>query len=795
MRIPFGWLQNFVKLDISPQEACEQLIMLGFSDAEVIPNEWDCLDNFVVGRATKVESHPGDDHLKIVDVNLGYTTLKSVCGAPNVVTGGAYAVALPGAKLGSGQTVSRAEISGVVSECVLCSGWEAWLDDSRDSLLELDKDLVPGTRLIEALGLDEPVIEVEVTPNRGDCLGLVGIARELAAVFGKELIIPEPAPKYGSKRIEDLVDVEIHDEDACPRYGAMVLEKVSVRPSRATLRAQLRLAGLRAVNNVVDAANLVMFETGHPLHAFDLDKIEEAHVIVRRAAEGEKIVGIDGAQYSLGPEDLVIADPSKPIAIAGVIGGENSEVTSTTRRILIEGAFFKKSVIWRMSKRLAIDSEAAYRFARGVDIEAIPYVLAQAAELIQDETSCDVCRGRIDVYPGQRPPRYVTARPKRINRLLGTAIPDQEICDYLERLGFGVSPGRDLEVAVPTRRGDVESEVDIAEEVARLYGYDRIRAAEERACSAHGKVSSSLATQSRLRTLLAGMGLTEVVTDSMVSPEVLNLFGMLPSQAVDIRNPVGVGASVLRTGLVPGIVEVLVKNEHRGEESIAVFEIGKIYDRNNANFCEKYRVGLGLSGLNEPRIWCCNARQFDFFDLKGMVEALLRQFGLEAAFVPGGPEFLHLGRKALLRGIEGNELGFVGEILPDLCGRYGSRRRLYVAELEFEPFLESISVISKVSERPKYPGVKRDIAVIVSKTVLDSDVRRIILEEGGDLVESLETFDVYEGKPVPENHKSLAYAIVFRDRSRTLKEVEVDEIQKRIEKRINEELKGTLRKE
>ncbi len=794
MRIPFGWLQNYVKIDVSPQEACLHLIMLGFSDAEVIPNEWECLDNFVVGRATEVKPHPKAPHLKVVRVNLGYTDMTSVCGAPNVVEGGTYAVALPGARLGGGQTVSRAEIDGVASDCVLCSGWEAWLDDSKDTLLELDHDLVPGARLLEALGLDEPVIEAEVTPNRGDCLGLIGIARELAAVFGKELIIPEPAPKYCDADTSEVVSVEISDVEGCPRYGAIALEGVRVRSSSASMRARLRLAGLRPINNVVDAANFVMFETGHPLHAFDLDRITDSSVIVRRAREQEKIEAIDGKQYNLTPDDLVIADAARPIAIAGVIGGKNSEVSDKTSRVLVEGAFFEKSLIWRTSKRLTIPSEAAYRFARGVDIEAIPYVLARAAEIIQEDTGCRVARSRVDVYPQPRPARYVIASPKRINKLLGTSIPEQEICDYLERLGFVVTPGRELDISVPTRRDDVEAEADIAEEVARLYGYDRIPPAEDRACRSHGKISQNMLVSGYVRRVLKGMGFTEVVTDTMVSPETLELFNMTGPEVVEIRNPVGVNASLMRTSLIPGILDVLVRNEYRGEEGVAVFEVGKVYSRTEDNFIEGCHLVLGLSGLREARAWYGRSRSFDFFDIKGVLEAVLADFGISVNFEPDGPAFLHPGRSALVQ-TDGGELGLIGEILPDIASHYGSKRRLYVAEIDFEPLVQRGLVARRMRQRPRYPAVKRDIAVVVPKTVLDMEIRSVILHEGGDLIESVETFDLYEGRPIPKGKKSLAYAIAFRHPSRTLKESEIDEIQQKIEMRISKELGGSIRKQ
>ena len=796
MRLPYGWLQEFVKLDVTPEEACNYLIMLGFADAEVIPNEWDCLDNFIVGRATRVEGHPTDSHLKVVEVNVGYTNLTSVCGAPKIEEGVLYAVAMPGARLASGRVVDAAPVSGVNSECVLCSSWETWLDDSKDELFAIDTELAPGVKLIEALKLDEPVIELEVTPNRGDCLGLIGIARELAAVFGKELIIPEPSLSEDGSEIEDLVTVEVADSDACPRYGAIALEDAVVRGSRAEMRARLRLAGLRPISNIVDATNMVLVETGHPLHAFDMDKLSGGGIVVRRAKTGEGIIGLDGAEYKLSENDLVIADKEKPVAIAGIIGGENSEVGLGTRRVLLEGAFFNPPTIWRTSKRLGITTEASLRFARTVDIGAILYVLARTAAIIQKNMKCRVSKGMVDVYPDPVPPRHILANPKRINRLLGTSIPEQEICDYLERLGFLVSPGKDLEIVVPTRRSDVESEADIAEEVARLYGYDRIATTTTMTCQAYGKLPLETQLAGLARNTLTGMGLTEIVSDAMSGPRGLEPYGLSGETMVEIRNPVGVENSILRRSLVPGLVGALVKNERIDREEVALFELGKVYTKNGSDFAESYKLAVGLSGVMQPRAWYAGARRVDFYDLKGILEALAASFDLKLGFEAGGYSLLHPGRRAAVNLIDGNEvtpIGCLGELAPSVSEAVGARRRVYVAEIDFEALVRPASKPRKYREIQKFPAVKRDIAVVVPQSVVDSSIRGVILAEGGSLVESVETFDIYEGEQIPEGTKSLAYGIVFRSPSKTLTEQEIDDLQKRMEERLASEFGGRIR--
>lgn len=796
MRVPFGWLQDFVKIDVTPEEVCDYLIMLGFSDARVVPDEWDCLENFITGRATKIEPHPSDPRLKVVEVNVGYGSLISVCGAPNVNLGEMYPVAMPGSMLGSGKVVETAEIGGVESQCILCSGWEAWLDDSKDELLKLDSHIAPGTNLMESLRLNDPVIEMEVTPNRGDWLGLIGVARELAAVFGKELIIPEPDVNEDGRPIAELASVEVEDETGCPRYGAIVLEDVIVRGAPAETRARLRMAGLRPINNVVDAANLVLFETGHPLHTFDLDKIKDGRIIVRRAEKGETITAIDDVEYKLNPDDIVIADPDGAVAIAGVIGGQNSEVGPATRRVLIEGAFFDHASIWRTAKRLGIASEAAFRFARVVDIGAVLYVLARAASLIQADTKCSVSAGMIDVYPDPVLPRHILANPKRINRLLGTSIPEQEILDYLERLGFLVSPGKDLEVVVPTRRTDVEGEADIAEEVGRLYGFDRIDLTSNHSRDSYGKYPDEAVIARRVREMLLGTGLNEAVTDAMMGPDRIEFFGLKSPELVEIRNPVGVQNSIMRPSLLPGMAEVLLKNERQGQEEVGFFELGSIYSEKGQGFEEVVRLSIGMSGMRQPRAWHTKPRAFDFYDLKGVIEGVCETLGARIEFEPGSHDMFHAGRQATVNLIKADNsinIGYLGELAPDICEALGSKRRLYIAEVDFQQIREAVRGGGRYRSLDRYPAVKRDLAVTIPKKILESQVRSAILTNGGSLVESVGLFDVYEGEQIPPGTKSLAYAIVFRSPERTLTEAEIDSLQRGIEKALESDFGGKVR--
>jgi phenylalanyl-tRNA synthetase beta chain len=796
MRIPLGWIREFVKIDVSPEELCQCLTMLGFGDAAVVASEWDVLDSFVVGRAGQVKPHPADPHLKLVTVNVGYADLVSACGAPNVEEGKLYAVALPGARLGTGRTVDTAEIGGVASQCVLCSGKEAWLDESRDELLEVEDDNAPGLALIDALGLADPVIEVEVTPNRSDWLGLVGIARELAAVFGKELLLPEPSVNGNRPAAEGVVSIEIEDPEGCPRYGALVCEHVIVRGSQARVRARLRLAGMRPINNIVDATNLVLYETGHPLHAFDLDKIADRKIVVRRARDGEKIVGIDGNEYALVGSDLVIADGRGPVAIAGVMGGKDSEVGASTRKVLVEGACFDHRLVWKTSKRLGLSTEASYRFERGVDIGAVLWVLARTGSMIQADIKCMVPAGMMDVYPNPGRPRRLSVSPKRINRLLGTSIPEQEICDYLERLGFLVSPGKELDVVIPTRRSDVECEADIAEDVARLYGYDRIGERTALCSQTYAKLPEGWRRTREIKQIMKGMGLHEIVTESMIGRDDLERLTMDSSSVVEILNPLGVQTSCLRPSLLPGLIKVLLDNEFNGRETVAVYELGKVYCPDGADYREPYRLAIGLSGIRQGRSWHAKAEDFDVFDLKGLVENLGDLANVRLEIREGGEDVFHPGRRMkvfALRGRDEIAVGSLGEILPSLCERLGSKRRLCAAEIDFSAMWDLAPGRTRYREIPRFPAVKRDLAVVVPEAVREADVRQAILAEAGALVESVGVFDLYRGSQIPEGTKSLAYGIVFRSESGTLKEEDIDVIQRKIETRLVQGLGAKIR--
>ena len=796
MRVPYRWLQEFVKIDVPPEELCEQLIMLGFADAEVLPNEWEMLVSVVAGRVTKVEPHPSASALKIVEVNVGFAEHRSVCGAPNVEKGRIYPVALPGARLGSGAVVEQAQISGVMSECILCSGWEAWIDDSKEELMALDDNVAPGTSLIELLGLDEPVIEIEVTPNRPDCLGLIGIARELAAVYGKELIIPEPSLGENNGEHPTTARVEVLDVEGCPRYGALVCENVKVTRSPAVMRARLRLAGLRPINNVVDATNTVLFETGHPLHAFDLERVEGRTVVVRRGRKGEKIKAIDGIEYELNEDDVVIADIEKPIAIAGIIGGENSEVGFSTEQVLLEGAFFDHARVRQTAKRLGVSTEASYRFERGVDVGAVLYVLARAASLIRGDTKCPFYAGKIDVYPDPQPPRHIFADPKRINRLLGTSIPEQEMCDYLERLGFLVSPGKELEVVVPTRRSDVEGEADIAEEIVRLYGYDRISERTSMGTQAYGCIEEALERAGRIEQALMGLGITGVLTDSMIGPTVLERFRLYDGAAVKVRNPIGIETSFLRPSLVPGLVDVVAKNLNRGSDAVAVFEIGKTFSVAGEGFDERLSLAIAMCGLRREKSWISDAREVDFFDVKGTLESLASFLGVSIRFEPADAANLHPGRRAavLAEGAGGwTGIGLVGELSPAVAEDVGLVKKAFVAELNLDALMERMPRGTRYEKIPRFPALKRDIAVIVPADVPEAEIRAAIMSEGGPLLRSVSLFDVYTGEQIPEGAHSLAYSIVFQSEERTLQEEEVNGLQKKIEVSIANRFGGRLR--
>ncbi|RKY00673.1 phenylalanine--tRNA ligase subunit beta, partial [Candidatus Poribacteria bacterium] len=680
-------------------------------------------ERVVVGRVLKVERHPNADRLRLCSVDVGGEVLRIVCGAPNVREGMLAPVALPGSKLPIGMTVGVATIRGVESQGMLCSEKELGLSEEAAGLMELPEDLEVGKPLTEALDLPIVVLDLDLTPNRPDCLGVYGVAREISAITGNQLKPLKISFEEGETPVEEMTSVTIEAPDLCPRYTARVILGVKVGPSPYWMKRRLEAVGLRPINNVVDVTNYVLMELGHPLHAFDYDKLAEGRIIVRRARDGERIVTLDGVERELRGDMLVIADPEKAVAIAGIIGGEETEVTEGTVNVLLESAYFNPISIRRTSKALGLTTEASYRFERGADVEGAALASARAAQLIQMLAGGTICKGMFDAYPEKIERARIRFRPERCNFLLGTEIEPSEMEGIFRRLGFGVehNPDGTMTVDVPTFRPDVTREVDLIEEVARIYGYDRIPASLPKGEVPEPEINLRERLREIARDVMTGAGLSEAINFSFYNPKWFDMLGLGEDdprrRTIKLRNPLSEEQSVMRTTLVPSLIENVARNVRHQTRDVKLFELARTFwvnpDDPQGLPIEREMLGGVLSGSVSTGVWCDREREPDFFDVKGIVEELLERFGItDFRFIRSNEPFLHPGRSAdLIRA--GRKLGFLGEVHPDVLERWEIPQRVYLFELDFDVLVEAANLDRAFKPIPQYPKIRRDIAVLV----------------------------------------------------------------------------------
>lgn len=803
MLVSLSWLKSYVDIPWDAHELAQRLTRIGAKVEAVHTLEHD-YSRVVVGRITSAHPHPEASSLTVCAVDLGDRTAQSVTGAPNARPGLTVAAALPGASLpGLEGMVAEAQVRGVRSEVVLCSERELGISNDHSGLMELPGDLAPGEPLTSALGLDDAVLEIEVYPNRPDHLSVYGIAREVAAITGGELRPPETAVAEAIEPARGAAAVEVLDPDLCPRYIARIVRGVTIGPSPAWLAQRLRAAGMRPINNVVDVTNYVMLELGQPLHAFDYQRISGRRIIVRRAKAGEAITTLDGEERALDPGMLLICDAERPVAIAGVMGGEESEVTAGTTDILLEAASFDPVSIRKTAKRLGLRTEASHRFERGVDPHLAAVAADRAARLIAELAGGQVLAGSIDVAAELPAPRRLALRVARVNGMLGTELLPAEIERILRGLGFEVAPGEDagtMSVVVPTYRRDVEGEADLIEEVARMYGYDAIKPTLPLGAGVQGKQSWPLPLVERVRSLLAEHGLYESITYSFVSPRGLDRL-RIPAEhpwrkTIALANPLSEEQSVMRASLIPSLVEAVALNTRRQVTDVRLFETGKVYIPRALPLDdlpeERWTLAIALAGQALTHVWGSPSRPVDFFDLKGIVETVLETLGAPGEFVRAEHPALHPGRTAKLV-VGGNDVGWLGELHPEAAQAYDLKERVYVAEIDLELVFAAAGPTVRYVPLPRYPAVQRDLALLVPKAVDAASVESIIRREAGPYLREVGLFDVYEGKQVPEGYRSLAYSMTYRSDDRTLTDEEIAEAQGRIETALARELGVTVR--
>ena len=792
MKVPVSWLKDYVDINVDAEKLADLMTLSG-SKVEAVEDLGKDIENVVTGRIVSMEKHPNADKLKVARVDIGKETIQVVTGAPNVKEGDHIRVALVGAKLPGG-TIKASRLRGIESYGMMCSIEE--LNISRDYLPDAPEDGVyvfhnkpeVGRDIREVLGL-EPVLEFEITSNRPDCLSVIGLAREAAVTLSTDLKKPEIKVKEeGKGKASDYASVEIKNPELCSRYAARIVTDVKIEPSPEWMQRRLAAAGMRPINNIVDITNYVMLEMGQPMHAFDLNYLDGGKIIVRTAGDGEEITTLDGQKHKLDSSMLVIADENKPVAIAGVMGGENSEVTHETKTILLESANFNGTSVRLTSKKVGIRSEASNRFEKGLDAENVLPAINRCAQLIEELGAGKVVPGIVDCYPVKTEDIRIELDDKRINSLLGTDITREWMLDLFERLEFGVDRNTGV-LTVSSFRADVRLQADLAEEVARFYDYNNIKPTLlPGKILTLGRKTYSQKMEDLIIQQMLSFELYETYTFSFTSPKVWDKL-RLPKDhelrnAVVITNPLGEDFSIMRTTTIPDMLGVLRTNYNRKVEEGRFFEISYVYRPVEGQMLPEERkvLTIGLYGNT------------DFYYLKGIVEQLFVQMNIEDldfSLEKSHPAF-HPGRCAKVS-IGNTTIGYIGEIHPEVADNFECPARTYIAVLDIKPMIENSSMEREYRGLPKYPATERDIALVIRDGIPVKDIETVIRRSGGSILEEIKLFDVYRGEQVPEGMKSVAYTLTFRSPDRTLTDDEVNRIMENILDRLKTELDATLR--
>lgn len=787
MLVLLSWLQEYVDIPWPAQELADRMTAAG-QKVESIRRFGADVSGVVVGLIEAVEPHPATERLFICKVNVGDRRITLVSGAPNLVVGMKVPVALPGASLaGREEPISVVEFHGVESFGMLCAEDELGISDDHSGIMVLPRDSAVGSDLAALLQLGDALIEFEIYPNRPDCLSVVGLAREVAVLTEGPLRLPVTQVAESGPPAGNLAQVTVEDSDLCPRYCARVIRDVHVGPSPLWMQQRLRAAGVRSINNIVDITNYVMLETGQPLHAFDLAALKGQQIVVRRAKAGETLVTLDGQKRQLDPEMLVIADAEQAVALAGVMGGENSEVGPQTRDLLLESANFDAVTVRKTSRKLGLRSEASGRFEKGLDPHLPPVAADRAAELFCRLCGGTVAPGLIDVCGSLEGPRTVLLRPQRVNQILGTQITASQMVDCLRRLGFELEEDTHhaWHVCVPSFRRDIEREVDLVEEIARIHGYDAIPATLPQETAHAGSQPKEMLLVERVREACVAAGLHEIITYGLMSPRHFDMLRFAPDdarrQAIPVLNPLSEDQSVMRTTLMPNLIDALGRNAARQNGVVHLFEIGSIFVPLqwpvSAQPEERRTLGIAMMGCTSGA-W--GEYEVDFFTLKGMLAVVAKALAVDLEVRVGGQTALHPGRAGEI--VWNNQVvGFLGEVHPLVQEAYDLPESAFVLELDLDALLVAGGGLPQLTPLPRYPAVFRDLALLVPIELPAERVVQIIRDEGGSHLSDVQLFDIYQGKQIPEGYRSLAYSLSFRAPDRTLTDEEINAVVGRIE--------------
>lgn len=801
MKLPFSWLSEYVNIDgITPKEFDAKLTMSGSKVEEVYALGAE-ISNVVTGEILKVEMHPDSDHLKICQLNVGQDEpVQIVTGAPNITeesVGRICPVALHKSTLPGGVKITKGKLRGVPSNGMMCSFQELGIDHGcvpyacENGILLFPEGTPVGTDVRKVIGLDDYVADFEITSNRPDCLSIIGLARETAATFDRPLKVKAPEVKGCGGDIAEYLSVEIQEPTLCPRYTAKIVKNIKIEPSPAWMRERLFAAGVRPINNIVDITNYVMLEYGQPMHAFDYACLSDKKIIVRRPAAGESIQTLDGQERPITQEMLAICDGSKPVAIAGVMGGANSEITDTTKTVVFESACFHGATIRLTAKALGMRTEASGRFEKGLDPHGTMDALLRACELIEELGAGEVVDGVVDVNFADKALKRVPFEPERINALLGTSLTREEQIAYLERLAFQVEGD---EVIVPAFRIDIARMCDVAEEVARMFGYDKIPTTLFAGATTQGGLTAQQQMERTVGIICRDAGFDEAMTHSFISPKMYDEIAWPEDDmrriSTTILNPLGEDFSIMRTSVLPSMLDALAHNYAHRNASASLYELGMVYlptitdGKADPNVLptEKRILTLGSYGT------------LDFFQLKGILEALLKELNIpDVRFtaVRDNPSY-HPGRCAGVYAGE-TKLGVFGTIHPTVAKGYGLNGEVLAAELCMNTLFETAQPQKLYHPLPKFPASTRDIAVVVDTSVAAADLENCIRKAAGKLLENVSLFDIYQGKGIPEGKKSMAYSMSLRAADRTLTDEECDGAMRRAITALEEEFHATLR--
>jgi len=795
MRLSLNWLREFVDVDVSPGDLADRLTLAGF-EVEAVESVAPACRGVVVGRVLKVEAHPQADRLRLAEVETGGRTFRVVCGAPNLEAGVLYPFAPPGAVLSGGQELKPVKLRGILSEGMLLAEDELGLSEDHAGLMAIPQDLAPGRDVAEALALADTVLEVGVTPNRPDCLSVLGLAREVAALLGQPLHLPKVEVDEAGESIESRAKVTILAPIPCPRYAARFMTHLTVGPSPFWLRRRLELAGLRSINNLVDVTNYVLLEWGQPLHAFDYQRLEGGEIVVRLPhGHEERFVTLDGQERALTPETLLICDAVGPVALAGIMGGLDSEVTSDTKDVLLESAYFNPSHIRRTAKRLGLSTEASYRFERGVDPDGVIHALERASQLMTELGGGRVLAGRLDVFPTPVPRPRLSLRVSRANAVLGTQLSQEKMVGLLKALHLPVVAldGETLVVQAPSHRGDLEREADLIEEVARLAGYDGIPVTLPKGDLGTPRPGPLSRLRRVAQELLTGLGFSEAVTYSFQSERLFNLLGEEKS-GLRLANPLSEEQAVMRASLVPGLLEMLRRNATRQMADVRLFELAHSFTPlPEADLPrEEERLGGVMCGHRQDESWLAKPEPLDFFDLKGVVETLLA--GLLVGDVSfrgdGAPAFLTTAARVFAGD---RELGWLGELSPTVTDTLDLTGPVFAFELQVSELLAAAEPFPLYTPLPRYPAVYLDVALVLAEAVPAARVTEVLYQHGRPWLVEARLFDVYTGPPIPGGKRSLAFRLTYRDPERTLTDEAVQQHHQRLVAALGQELGAELR--